>query len=171
MKKTDFQPDKQLAAVCGLFCPSCMIYIASHSTPERRQKIADGMQRPVESMVCEGCRSDQRYVYCQSCKMSACAAEKGFDFCSECADYPCDELKQFQAERPHRLELWQSLERIKEAGYETWFAEMLEHYACPACETINSAYQLTCQECGTSPSSAYVAEHKEAITAFFSSRK
>jgi predicted RNA-binding Zn-ribbon protein involved in translation (DUF1610 family) len=60
--------------------------------------------------------------------------------------------------------LWANQERIKEAGYETWFEEMIEHYSCPQCHTINSAYDLTCRKCGTDPSCAYVGLHKEEIT-------
>jgi hypothetical protein len=35
-KKTT--PDKTLAAVCGLFCPSCAVYIATHEDSERLLK-------------------------------------------------------------------------------------------------------------------------------------
>jgi len=72
-------------------------------------------------------------------------------------------LKTFQAQLPHRIELWKSLERIKEAGYETWYAEMIEHYSCPECHTLNSAYDLACRRCGSSPSCAYVRLHKDEI--------
>ncbi len=34
--------------------------------------------------------------------MFSCAAERDIDFCIECMDYPCSDLKQFQGEMPHR---------------------------------------------------------------------
>ena len=95
--------------------------------------------------------------------MSKCAAEKGVDFCGQCPEYPCKELQSFQAERPHRIELWKSQERIREAGYETWYAEMLEHFSCPKCGTINSAYDMKCRKCREEPSCAYVGLHKNKI--------
>ncbi len=161
--RVDSTPDKKLAAVCGLFCPGCTIYIATRETPERREQIAQLLRRPVETLVCDGCRSERRYTYCQTCKMFACAAERGVDFCGACADYPCEELRTFQAARPHRLELWQAQARIQEAGYEVWFEEMFAHYACPECGTLNSAYLLSCRECGATPSCGYVAAPRAEI--------
>jgi predicted RNA-binding Zn-ribbon protein involved in translation (DUF1610 family) len=165
------QPDKRLAAVCGLFCPACSIFIATHEDPERLRKLAERAQLSVDDARCEGCRSDKRYPYCKICKMSACAAEKGLDFCGACEEYPCEDLRTFQAERPHRIELWANQARIQEAGYETWFEEMLEHYACPQCGTLNSTYDMTCRKCGAGPSCAYVGLHKEEILLQISKRK
>lgn len=159
-------PDKTLAAVCGLFCPACGLYIGTHHDPQRLQRLADQRQVAVEELTCDGCRAERRTAYCKSCKLIACATEKGLDFCGACADYPCDQLKEFQAARPHRLELWQSQARIKEVGYEQWFEEMLAHYACPQCQTINSAYDATCWSCGATPSCAYVSEHQQEIQQF-----
>ena len=126
--------------------------------------IAESLKIPVEMLKCDGCRAENRFIYCeQNCKMAPCAAEKGLDFCGECDDYPCDVIKNFQAEMPHRLELWTAQERIKEIGYEKWFDEMMDHYSCPECSTVNSAYHPACRECGTEPSCGYIASHKEEI--------
>jgi hypothetical protein len=95
--------------------------------------------------------------------MYACAAGRGIDFCGECDRYPCADLQQFQAEKPHRLELWANLARIKAVGYEQWLAEIRGRYTCPRCRTINSCYDLQCRSCGGDPSCAFVAEHREAI--------
>ena len=96
--------------------------------------------------------------------MAKCAADKGVDFCGRCPEYPCDDLRTFQAAMPHRIELWRWQDRIKEAGYETWYAEMTEHFSCRKCGTMNSAYDLKCRKCGGEPSCAYVRMHKEDIT-------
>jgi Protein of unknown function (DUF3795) len=164
-EKDAVQPEKHLTAVCGLFCPSCLVYIAARETLEKREKIAQALHLSVKDLKCDGCRSANRFSYCDTCKMVACAAEKGLDFCGACADYPCDDLRAFQAAMPHRLELWQSQARIKEIGFEQWFVEMLEHYACPQCGTLNSAYHLACRGCGTTPSCAYVGVHQAEIEA------
>jgi hypothetical protein len=156
-------PDKKLAAVCGLFCPACRVFIGTQEDPERLDKLAEQFRYPVEEMKCDGCRSDKRGPYCKICKMAVCAAEKGIDFCGECEEYPCEDLKKFQAAMPHRIELWSAQERIKEIGYERWFTEMLEEYSCPQCGTLNSAYDLTCRECGYEPSCEYVRRHGEAV--------
>jgi hypothetical protein len=173
MKMTDDLriPNKRLAAVCGLFCPACTIFIGTREDPERLKMVAERVHRPVEELQCDGCRTEKRCYYCRErCKMAKCASDKGVDFCGECPEYPCEDLKVFQAEMPHRIELWKSQERIREAGYKKWYAEMLEHYSCPGCGTINSTYDLKCRQCGKEPGSGYVAEHRQAIDRYLKSR-
>ena len=157
-------PDKRLATVCGLFCPACILYIGTKEEPERLIGIAEHFQRSVEELECEGCRAEKRCFFCESnCKMAKCAAKKGVDFCGECTEYPCEELRVFQAEMPTRIELWKSQERIKEVGYEKWYTEMIEHYSCPECRTLNSAFNMACRKCGKTPSCNYVSLHKDEI--------
>ena len=157
------KPDKNVAAVCGLFCPACSIYIGTKEDPERLKPLAEAFNLPVEDLKCEGCRSEKKLGYCKDCIMMKCASEKGIDFCGACDSYPCKDLKQFQAIFPHRIELWKNLERIEAVGYEQWYTEMCTHYACPQCGTINSAYDVACRKCGNTPSCPYVAVNQEEI--------
>lgn len=118
-------------------------------------------------MECHGCRSEKRGLYCNKyCKMTGCASERGVDFCSQCPEFPCEELKLFQGQMPHRIELWQSLQRLKTAGLRTWYAEMVKHYSCAACGTINSAYDRKCRTCATVPSCAYAKLHEADVARF-----
>ena len=165
------KPDKRLAAVCGLFCPSCTVFIGTSEDPERLRMIAERFQKPVKEAKCQGCRTEKRCFYCREiCIMSKCALERGIEFCGECDDYPCKDLKAFQAEAPHRIELWKYHERIRESGYEKWYMEMLDHFSCPECRTLNSAYDLKCRNCGAEPSCGYVSQHKDTIIRFLSMR-
>lgn len=171
-KLFDSKGDKKLAAVCGLFCPACHVFIGAKEDPERLKIMAQRTQRHVEELLCHGCRSEKRCFYCESkCIMAKCASVKGVDFCGECADYPCTDLKTFQAEMPHRIELWKSQSRIKEVGYEKWYAEMIEHYSCQKCGALNSAYDMACRKCGSTPSCAYVSLHKDEIMRHMAKRK
>jgi hypothetical protein len=161
---TKLKPDKRLAAVCGLFCPSCSAFIGTHKDPERLESMAKRMGRGVEELACHGCRSEKRSFFCEKlCKMSPCAKKRGIEFCGACPDYPCGDLKQFQAQMPHRAELWQALQRIQEVGYEQWFSEMTIHYSCPHCGVINSIYDEKCRKCATVPSSRYFELHRDEI--------
>jgi len=155
--------EKRLAAACGLFCPACTLFIGTAEDPARLAKLAARRNMPVENLQCEGCRAERRGFYCRQCKMIACTTEKGLDFCYECESYPCEELKEFQAQMPHRIELWDSLARIQEKGFEVWFEEKLNHYACPACGILNSAYDLACRRCGHEPGSEYVKRNRAEI--------
>ena len=123
MQKNENHPggsDKKLAAVCGLYCEACTLFIATKEDPERLKGLAARFQLSEEAIKCYGCRSDKRGPYCEKCKMFTCAVERGIDFCVECAEYPCSHLKQFQSERAHRIELWDGLDRIKTVGYKEW---------------------------------------------------
>jgi hypothetical protein len=156
-------PDKSKAAVCGLFCASCGLYIGTVEDPRRLATIAHALGQSVEDTRCEGCRSQVRTSYCKTCKMYTCAEKRGLDFCGQCPDYPCEEIKQFQSILPHRLELWQSQDRIKEVGWEQWYKEECAYYACPRCGTLNSAYDKACRKCGATPSCEYVRVNREDI--------
>jgi hypothetical protein len=157
-------PDKNLSAICGLFCPSCTFYIASMEDPDRLKTLSERFGRTVEEMECHGCRSDKLGIFCKIyCKMRKCATDKGIDFCSQCNEYPCSELKSFQSQMPHRNELWESLDNIKNNGFEKWYSQMVEHYSCAECNTINSAYDLSCRKCGAEPGNEYVRIHKDEV--------
>ena len=158
--------DKILAAVCGLYCEACTLYIATTEDPARLKLLADRFGISEEDIKCYGCRSHRRGPYCAVCKMYKCAEEKGLDFCSDCSDYPCEILQKFQAEAPHRVELWDSLNSIRDDGYKTWLRDMKIRYSCPECNTVNSAYDLKCRKCGHEPASAFIAEHRKAVEPF-----
>lgn len=160
-------PDKKFAAVCGLYCEACTLFIATREDPARLKGMATRFQVSEEAVKCYGCRSEKRGPYCEKCKMFSCAAKRGIDFCVECSEYPCGDLKQFQSERPHRIELWDDLEQIKTTGYKHWLENIRKHYTCPQCWTINSAYDSKCRKCGKEPSCDYVTKHKHEIEQFF----
>ena len=41
------EPNITLAAVCGLFCPSCTVYIASNEDPDRLARQAKSMNKTI----------------------------------------------------------------------------------------------------------------------------
>lgn len=164
------EPDKKMAAVCGLYCEACSWFISTAEDPARLSRLAAQQNWSAEESRCYGCRSEKKLPYCGKCRMSSCAAERGIDFCSECEEYPCDELKEFQAAMPHRIELWDNLNRIRSVGYRQWIEEVIENYICPRCQTLNSTYDLKCRSCGEEPSCRYVAKHKQEILRYLKNR-
>ena len=163
--------NKTHAAVCGLYCPGCTVFIASQEDPARLKFLADMSGITSEEMRCNGCRSDKRIPYCDNCKLYPCAQEKGIDFCGECDEYPCEDLKEFQSLAPHRLELWKAHEEIVKDGYEKWMENMKEHYSCSQCGNINSAYDFKCRSCGSEPSSQYSEKHKKEVMEFLAKQQ
>ena len=158
--------NKTHAAVCGLFCPACTVFIATQEDPARLKFLADMSDITSEEMKCNGCRSDKRIPYCDNCKLYPCAQEKGIDFCGECDEYPCENLKEFQSLAPHRLELWESHKQIVGKGYEKWMDDMKEYYSCAKCGTINSAYDFQCRSCKPRPSNEYTKKYRKKIMEF-----
>ena len=152
-----------LSGVCGLFCRACPVYIATREAPERLRPLAERFGVTSEEMACDGCRSNRRGVACRSCEFVPCAKAKDVDFCVACDEYPCERLVRFKDRKPHRIELWEDNERIRTAGFETWFDEMVGHYSCKVCDRVNSSYDLVCRDCGGEPASEFIAKHGEII--------
>ncbi len=158
------------AAVCGLPCDACSIFIGSHEDPARLAALAARMGWNPEEAHCDGCRSAKRTPYCRACGLYRCAERRGYAFCSECGEYPCADLEAFHRERPHRAEIRENLQRIGEIGADSWLAEIRRRYACPSCGTLNSAYDLKCRACGHEPGCDYVEAHREEILKALSAR-
>ena len=158
--------NKTHAAVCGLFCPACTVFIATQEDPKRLEALAKQFGISTEEMKCDGCRSEKRIPYCDTCKIYPCAQKKGIDFCGECNEYPCDELKAFQAAGAHRLELWEDQKALKNDGLEKWIENKIKYYSCVDCGQINSAYDFKCRSCGSKASNQYVLKHRKDIIKF-----
>lgn len=161
----------ELAAVCGLYCGACGIYIATQENDVAKlENYAKMMNQTIDETRCNGCRSSVVTNYCKICKFTKCAAEKGISFCGECKEYPCNELKEFQAMMPHRAELWESQEQIKAVGWEKWMIERQLYFSCKQCKTVNTAYDMKCRKCGAVPGNEFVKNNQDIIQKFFANR-
>ena len=161
---TELSPDKALVSVCGLYCRACGIYTSTReNNVENLQRIAMRMNVPLGEIRCNGCRTETRTAYCKNCFMVKCATEKGIDFCGQCSDYPCSEIKDFQSKMPHRAELWKSQERLQKIGWEKWFMEMADYYACRKCGAMNGWYDFKCSKCGHMPGNDFVKNNLEVL--------
>ena len=98
--------------------------------------------------------------------MAACAASKGIAFCSDCEAFPCAEVVAWQAVMPHRVEVFDWLRQVRVHGVDPWACERRADFTCPVCGTVNSAYNLRCRCCGSSPSCRFVERHAAALLEF-----
>ncbi|PKP27991.1 MAG: hypothetical protein CVU06_00355 [Bacteroidetes bacterium HGW-Bacteroidetes-22] len=153
----------KLFAYCGLYCSSCSVYNLSQEDPSKLQAIANRLNQSIEETRCNGCRSDKVSLHCSSCELKDCAISRGINFCSECSDYPCDELKSFQSRMPHRAELFESLDFLKNHSLEEWEAKMVADFSCCDCGTINSPYNISCRKCAAIPGSPFIERNLEKI--------
>lgn len=71
---------------------------------------------------CHGCRSGDGCM--PGCAVRACALEKGYITCAECAEFPCAKVN-FEG---HLREVWLSAnQKIREVGLEAFWDEMCQH--------------------------------------------
>ncbi len=88
----------KLIAPCGIDCKDCYAYIATQTDDmEMKQKMVEdfkqrhGIEKQPHEMECDGCRAEGRHLgFCAICGIRACADEKGYVTCAECAEFPCD---------------------------------------------------------------------------------
>jgi hypothetical protein len=157
--------NKNLVSVCGMYCGACGICLATkENDTDKILQYAVVLNQSFEETFCDGCRAGRKSAHCSIiCKFIDCTLKKGIEFCGECEEFPCLDLCNFQAKMPHRVEILESQIRIKEIGWQKWLIQMKEKYACPQCNTINTAYDIPCRNCGFVPSCKFVDLHKGQI--------
>lgn len=138
---------KDLIAFCGLYCGACSFKVAYDTNnrvhlnfmPEKYAEYKDA-----EIQFCPGCRLDNHH---SGCKIRACAIEKGFSYCSECPDMPCEYLEKFSNDGiPHHKESIKNLEMLKKLGEEKWLTKQQKYWTC-SCGNKLSWYFKNCRKC------------------------
>lgn len=91
-----------MIAYCGIDCTKCIGYIATLSGDEEEfKKVAEIWSKEFnadvkpEHVVCDGCKAGKRKSYhCANlCNIVKCCVNKGYDYCIECDDFPCKDVK------------------------------------------------------------------------------
>jgi hypothetical protein len=122
---TDFH---LMTSPCGRDCFNCPLYHAGKN-PKLAGMLAARFGIPAEELPCEGCRpSEGKCRLLKSlglsfpCSVYLCSVEKKVEFCSACADFPCERLHPL-ADRadllPHNLKVF-NLCMIRKMGLESW---------------------------------------------------
>jgi hypothetical protein len=122
----------KMTAPCGLDCFNCQFFLAKEDQAARQEveKLSEQLGIPYETMLCEGCRAHDGKIPLQlhifgaehRCAAYECTKEKGFDFCSDCEDFPCDHLHPLADKAgviPHNLKAY-NLCLIKKLGLKKW---------------------------------------------------
>src|SRR5208282_2659227 len=82
----------RLVAACGIDCGNCSLNLCRSDPALLERLAARGIPR--ERLPCAGCRNvaGDCPVISARCETYECVIQKGVDFCSECADFPCSKL-------------------------------------------------------------------------------
>ena len=93
---------KKWHAPCGIYCKRCP---------------------GIKFYNCQGCRNQAGKVHkFPVCKTYECVSRKGYDFCYECEDFPCEMLQpivNFEIFAPHNSKVYNSI-MIQKLGLEKW---------------------------------------------------
>lgn len=118
---------QEMTAPCGLACWTCA-YHKENITNELADMAARQIGIDSKDVPCEGCRSEQGCSFGNAltdnkgCPTKNCVEEKGIHNCSECDEFPCENLMPVMenaSTTPHNTKLY-NLNRIKLVGIEAW---------------------------------------------------
>lgn len=121
-----------MLAPCGMNCKVCYKH-CYHKKP------------------CAGClKSDMgKPEHCRKCKIKDCVKAKGLEYCFECLDHPCGQIRNLEKsyKRRYRASLIKNSEFVKERGLEAFMEHQKEIYTCLKCGGIISLHDGECSEC------------------------
>ena len=132
---------------CGMYCSVCSVRAADRNNDRKlKEGIAPFFGTSPENIACEGCMSKKTFQFAKACPIRACAQKKGLTGCHQCADFPCDNVKNFPIE-PARNRILQAIPLWKELGTERYVTEVEKHYTCSKCGTLLHRYATECNNC------------------------
>ncbi|MBA4392369.1 MAG: hypothetical protein C0407_02335 [Desulfobacca sp.] len=122
-----------LLSPCGLYCGVCGIYTASRDNNQKlKEKLAGAYGVSPEQISCQGCLSNEKFVFCQTCGIRSCVMEKQFEGCHQCTEFPCKLINEFPVPVGKKVILRSVPERAK-LGSEKWVEAEENRYRCPHC--------------------------------------
>ena len=153
---------KTLVATCGLYCGACPMYLDSqsesnHKTREFMQQLGSGqIEIKREDFLCDGCLGKGRLVsFCAKCAIRSCAEGKTTAHCSDCSEFPCSRITDFNNNHGkllHHSEVLANLRHLKEMGIADWAKSEEERWRCSQCGNRISWYDKACSKCGAARS-------------------
>ncbi len=88
---------------CGHDCSRCVTYLATIRNDfelckqsQRFYRDEFGLEIPLSEIHCMGGWSDDIFYLCSGCPWMKCCKEKGLSVCSDCDEYPCKPLAEYQ---------------------------------------------------------------------------
>jgi hypothetical protein len=119
------KPEYEKIAPCGIDCFNCELYFEK-ITPFWVERMTQMKNMSPENVPCKGCRTEKRCKFHEGdCDTYNCVAEKGVDFCFECAEFPCNRLQPLREGAdiyPHNIKIF-NLSKMKSQGIDAWLNE------------------------------------------------
>lgn len=157
MEENSKQDLKKLVGICGLYCGTCGIYLASRDNDaEQLSEISQGTGIPGDKIRCNGCLSDEVFPRCIECRhgFRQCAREKKVTWCFQCSEFPCHRLTLFRDVHvvdgiSHHAHVIEDLQYIKDHGIEDWVKKQEKAGSCSECGKRLYWFSRECPQCHT----------------------
>ncbi|MGZ7066217.1 MAG: DUF3795 domain-containing protein [Candidatus Aminicenantales bacterium] len=131
--------NKELIAPCGMNCAICANYLA---------KTGDVRARGVRMPECAGCRPRGKMcAYIR--KRCDLLKHERIEFCHECPDFPCHELRTIDTRyrERYRMSMIQNLRDIREKGMDKFLRAQAKAWRCPRCGGTVCCHNGLCFGC------------------------
>ena len=158
---TQVNPD--YLSPCGLYCGVCAILMAHRDNNRKfkerllalyqggvagKGKLPGSSSLTLDDMQCEGCLSQNPFVYCRQCDIKDCVREKGLEGCHECSDFPCTLIETFPMTVGKRV-IMRAVPYRRQVGAERWARDEEARYVCPECGHKLFRGAVRCNQCKT----------------------
>jgi predicted MPP superfamily phosphohydrolase len=92
--------NRDLTAPSGIYCGACEIYISTRDGNEKFKAILGKLYgtKPEETECCGCMQTDplkNKYAYCKICTIRDCIQSRGYYFCHQYSEWPCDRIDNF----------------------------------------------------------------------------
>lgn len=129
----------EMIAPCGMNCKICLGYFGYTATGKKRK------------MKCTGCKPTVKTCahlkkYCKNKTIFE------IDYCYECSDFPCEQLKKLDKKYRLRysMSMIENLEYIRDKGINKFLRKQEKKYKCPECGGVICVHDRKCYSCGNS---------------------
>ena len=100
---------------------------------------------------CAGCLTNSmgKAEHCHKCKIKDCVQSKGLNYCFECLEFPCKQIKYLEKSynKRYQASLIKNSEFVQKYGLEKFMEQQKEEYTCSKCGGIISIHDKECSEC------------------------
>jgi len=139
--------NNELLSPCGLYCGVCGVLIAHRENNQKfKERLSTVYGVLADEIHCQGCMSDEPFVFCRTCPIKTCTKERGYAGCHECSDFPCEHINNFPVEVGKKVIL-RAVPRWREVGTEKWVEEEEQRYICPECGNKLFRGAKRCRNC------------------------
>ena len=131
----------ELLAPCGLYCGVCELHRATqagdHAFLQRlvriyARRVPEMAPETVDDLLCDGCLSARRSIFCRECPIRACVQQKELEGCHQCPDFSCSLIDQFPLPVGKSVIL-RAVPYRRARGTEQWVLAEEQRYHCPEC--------------------------------------